>query len=158
MSQITKLFAAAVAGVSVCAVIGLLSAIPYVLAFNSLYIPLSAKDWDVFVFVGATVASVAAVSGLSLFVVIGIPLHLILVRLGKASVWLYALVGLGASLLYCAAMFLAIQVGYLTLQESDLILAVVVAILCGPLAEIAFWQIVRPDGFRFCQRELSKEC
>lgn len=145
MKHVGKFVVGTVVGVSVCAIVGFLSAIPYMVAISYPYIPSLAEAGSGLAFVGTIVAAVAASAGLALFIAIGIPLHLILVRQGKAGVWSYALGGLGASLLFCLALMFAVCADWLKLGKSDLTLSVAVALLCGPLAEMSFWKVVRPD-------------
>ena len=145
MEQVVKFSVGTVAGVSVCAMVGFLSAIPYMVAISYPYVPSLAEAASGLAFVGTIVAAVSASAGLAMFITIGIPLHLILVRLGKVRVSSYALGGLGASLLFCVALMFAVYADWLKLGKSDLTLAVAVANLSGPLAEMSFWKVVRPD-------------
>lgn len=145
MKQVMRCVLGMGAGVGVCALVGFLSAIPYMAAISFPYVPSMAEAGSALAFVGTVVAAVAAMAGLALFIAVGIPLHLILVRLGRAKVGSYAFGGFGTSLLFCVALIYAVHANWLSLGRSDLTLAVAVALLCGPLAEVSFWKVVRPD-------------
>ncbi len=91
MTQATRFIAGVAAGVFVCAVVGFLSAIPYVAAISYPDFPSLAEAASGVAFVGSIVAAVAASAGLVLFIVFGIPLHWVFVRLGRARMASYAL-------------------------------------------------------------------
>jgi len=147
MTHVIKILVGLVSVACTCAVVGFLSALAYVIALAFPYIPSPAELVRALSFVGTIVAAVSATSGVVLFVTFGLPLHIVLIRLNKTGLRYYMLSGLATASVCCLVFVLVVHANLLRLEWTDLMLAVCVALLSGPLAEVSFWKIVRPDRF-----------
>lgn len=134
-----KLALAVIAATLVACVTALLSGFVEVIfelvgSVNALTEP---SVYEVGLYIGVAAMAVASFVCPLLFVIVGLPLYALLLRLRWVDAWHFAVVGVGVSSLTAVGAYIAFPI--------DRDLAVPLVIVGGTFASLAFWYVARPD-------------